>query len=353
MDEAGVKPAQGLYKQAHDFTDMVMNDYGRLEKPALYNALGPLGSMAYNLKSFGHNELSRWSMYARMSGEQKTLASSVPLLTQMASTIVMAGVMGLPFYSQWEALYDYITEKLGKPRSLTLDVMNASKSAANIMGVNAQYALSNGAPTLLGMDLSARIGLGDVIPTHASDAAFAGGGKLVDIATATGRAAFKPTEANLKYAAITAAPGVLSGPLDVAWYQKGDLAFSKDPTKPAKATAIRNDTDVLLKKIGVMGIHESAQKQRVYQQDLLDRAYGNYRTDAMVDMSWEIAHGNNISQKNIDKYFVQGQGDPATFERDLVRLVEQQSIAPEQAIMLKQIMSQRVPQIQSMLRRSQ
>lgn len=353
MDDAGVKPAQGLYKQAHDFTDMVMNDYGRLEKPPIYNALGPIGSVAYNLKSFGHNELSRWSMYARMIGEQQTLASSVPLLTQMASTIVMAGVMGLPFYSQWEMLYDYITEKLGKPRSLTLDVMNASKSAAEVFGSNAQYALSNGAPTLLGMDLSARIGLGDVIPSHASDAAFAGSGKLVDMITSTGRAVAKPNEANLKHAAITLAPQGLQGMMDVGWYQKDNLALSKDPTKRAHATAVRNDTDILLKKIGISGIHESAQKQRVYQQDQLDRAYANYRSDAMIAISWELAHNNNVSDANIKKYFETGQGDPVTFERDLLNMIQQQQIGPEQAMMMRQIMSQRIPQMQSMVRRAQ
>jgi hypothetical protein len=350
MNDAGVTPKEGLYSQAHRFTDMAMVNYGALEKPAVYNAMGPIGSMAYNLKSFSHNELSRWSMYAREIAETK---NPVPLLTQMATTIALAGVMGLPFYSQFEELYDFITKKLGKPRSLTLDVMQASKIVGEHIGPNGQFALSNGAPTLLGADLSTRLGLGDVLPSSATDAAFAGGGKLVDMITSTYHLATDPSEATAKKAAITFAPPVLQGPLDVKWFQKGALAMSKDPTKPAKAVARRNDTDVLLKKIGLTGIHESAQKQRVYQQAQLDKAYTEYRSAAMRDISWDLMYGKMVSPSALQKYFVTGQGDPQTFIRDIERTILDQNLSPEEAITLRQSASQRVPQIQSFLRRQQ
>lgn len=350
MDDAGITAKNGLYEQAHRFTDMAMVNYASLEKPAIYNSLGPLGSTAYNLKSFTHNELSRWSMYAREIAESK---NPVPLLTQMATTIAVAGVFGLPFYSQFEALYDFITEKLGKPRSLTLDIMETSKQFGKSLGSKAQYALSNGAPTMLGVDLSTRLGLGDAIPTSAADAAFAGGGKLWEMGKATGRAILSPSEANLKSAAINLAPPVAQGQLDVAWYQKGNLAMSKDPTKPAKAVAQRDATDVLLKKIGLTGIHESAQKQRVYQQAQLDKAYMQYRSDAMRDISWDLMYGARVNQASIDKYFKTGQGDPQTFERDLVRIAMEQNLSPEQTMVLRQSASKRIPQLQSLARRQQ
>jgi hypothetical protein len=350
MHDAGILPKNGLYEQAHRFTDMAMVNYSALEKPAIYNSLGPLGSTAYNLKSFTHNELSRWSMYAREIAESK---NPVPLLTQMATTIAIAGVFGLPFYSQFEQLYDFITEKLGKPRSLTLDIMEASKHFGKELGPKGQYALSNGAPTMLGVDLSTRLGLGDAIPTSAADAAFAGGGKLLEMGKATGRAVLSPSEANLKSAAINLAPPVAQGPMDVAWYQKGNLAMSKDPTKPAKAVAQRDATDVLLKKIGLTGIHESAQKQKVYQEAQLDKAYAQYRSDAMRDISWNLMYGQQVDPKSTEKYFVTGQGDPATFIRDMDRIIKEQNLSPEQAIALRQSASQRIPQIQSFIRRNQ
>ena len=348
MDDAGITVKAGLFEQAHRFTDMAMVNYGALEKPAIYNSLGPIGSLAYNLKSFTHNELSRWSMYAREIAETK---NPVPLLTQMATTIAIAGVFGLPFYSQFEQLYDFITGKLGKPRSLALDVMEASKQFGKHLGSKGQYALSNGAPTLLGVDLSTRLGLGDVVPTSAADAAFAGGSKLMEMGKATGRAVLSPTEANLKSAAINLAPPAAQGPMDVAWYQKGDLAMSKNPEKPAKAVARRDATDTLLKKIGLMGINESAQKQRVYQQDQLDRAYAEYRSAAMRDISWDLMYGKSVNPKDLDKYFKTGQGDPETFVRDVERIIKEQNMTPEQSIAIRQAASQRIPQIQSLLRR--
>jgi len=349
LHEAGLTPKKGLYEQAHRFTDMAMVNYSALEKPAIYNALGPIGSLAYNLKSFGHNEISRWAMFAREIGND---ANAMPILTQMATTIAVAGVMGLPFFSQWEMLYDYITKKMGTPRNLSIDVMDASKSVGKALGPNGAYALSHGAPTLLGVDLSTRTGLGDVIPSAASDAAFAGGGKLYEMGKATGRAVLNPSEENLKSAAINLAPPVLQGPMDVAWYQKNGMAYSKDPGK-LKPTAVRNDTDVLLKKIGFTGINESAQKQKMYQQAQLDAAYTEFRSAAMQTIAQDLFRNRPIDQKTLDKYFKTGQGDPKTFETELNRLAIEQNMSPQDYLLLRQAASNKIPQLRSLQRRTQ
>jgi hypothetical protein len=259
----------------------------------------------------------------------------------------------LPFFSQFEALYDYITKKLGKPRSLALDVQEMSKSVGKELGPNASFALSNGAPTLLGVDLSTRLGLGDVLPSSASDAAFAGGGKLIDMGVATAKAIADPREAKLKAAAINLAPPVLQGPLDVAWYGKDNKARSKDPEKRYAVTANRNATDTLLKKIGLTGINESAQKQAYYQHGQIDKAYADYRSDALDTIADNIFNNNPISPKAIEKYFKTGQGDATTFERDITKLVMDQEITPQQAMLLRQGASQRIPQLRSLQRRMQ
>lgn len=349
LHESGLTPKQGLYQQAHRFTDMAMVNYSALEKPAIYNALGPIGSLAYNLKSFGHNEISRWALFARELGND---ANAMPILTQMATTIAIAGVMGLPFFSQWEMIYDYITKKMGTPRSLSLDVMDASKSVGKALGPNGTYALSHGAPTMLGVDLSTRTGLGDVLPSSATDAAFAGGGKLFEMGKATGRAVLNPSEENLKSAAINLAPPVLQGPMDVAWYQKNGMAYSKNPEK-LKPTAVRNDTDVLLKKIGFTGINESAQKQKMYQQAQLDTAYTEFRSAAMQTIAQDLFRNRPIDQKTLDKYFKTGQGDPKTFETELNRLAIEQNMSPQDYLLLRQAASNKIPQLRSLQRRTQ
>lgn len=349
MHDAGLTPKQGLYEQAAHFTDLAMVNYSALEKPPIYNALGPIGSMAYNLKSYGHHQISLWSMMAR---EIANTGNPAPLLTQMAVTIAMAGVMGLPFFSQWETLYDFITTKLGHPRSLALDVMDASKVVGKHLGDKGAFALSHGAPALLGMDLSKRIGLGDVLPSSAADVGFAGGGKLWEAGKAVGRAAVSPSEENLKAAAMNVAPPIAQGPLDVAWYQKGNLAYSKDPTN-LRPLVRRTEADILLKKLGITGIHESTTKEAKYRQDVLDKAYAEYRTQAMRTIAQDLFRNRPVDPKTIDKYFKTGQGDPATFERDLQRMAIEQNMSPDEALLLKQSATQRIPQLQSMMRRAQ
>jgi hypothetical protein len=349
LDDAGLSTKAGLYEQAQRFTDMAMVNYSAIEKPTFYNSLGPIGSMAYNLKSFAHNEISKWSMFAREIAET---GNPAPLLTQMATTIALAGVMGLPFFSQFEELYDFITKKLGKPRSLVLDVQEMSKAVGKELGPNAAFALSNGAPTLLGVDLSTRLGLGDVIPSSAADAAFAGGGKLYEMGKATLRAVGNPSEENVKAAAINLAPPIAQGPLDVAWYQKNGIAYSKDPEK-LRPMARRNDADILFKKIGLTGINESAQKAANYQNAQLDKAYTEYRTQAMQTIAQDLFRNRPIDPKTLEKYFVTGQGDPTTFSTDIQRLAVEMNLDPQTAITLKQAASQRIPQLRSLQRRTQ
>jgi hypothetical protein len=205
---------------------------------------------------------------------------------------------------------------------------------------------------MLGVDLSTRLGLGDVIPSSASDAAFAGGGKLFEMGKATGRAMLNPSEENVKSAAINLAPPVAQGPLDIAWYQKNGIAYSKDPEK-LRPMARRNDADILFKKIGLTGINESSQKTANYQNAQLDKAYTEYRTKAMQTIAQDLFRNRQIDPATLDKYFKTGQGDPVTFARDIERVAVDMNLDPQTAMMLKQSASQRIPQLRSLQRRMQ
>ncbi len=351
MDDAGLKPKDGLFEQAHRLTDQAMNNYGALEKPAIYDALGPIGSMAYNLKSFAHNEISRWSMLAR---EISATGNPAPLLTQMASTIVLAGVMGLPFYSQWEQLYDFITKKLGNPRSLTLDVVKASGDLAEKLGDKAgdfRFAMSHGAASYFGADISKRVGLGDVLPSKAADAAFAGGGKAWEMASSPVKFAMKPDEAHARSMAMAWAPPILAGLLKERWYTEGDKALSMNPDKPTTATATLNDRDKLLKTIGVTGINESFQKERNYQLSNLDKTAQDHRDSALVGITYDLAHGKPLDDGLVEKYFVRGEGDVKGFESAINAAIMKLNLDPNQLAMLQDSASKSVTRAMSLQRR--
>jgi len=349
MEDSGLKPKDGLYEQAHRVTDQAMNNYGALEKPAIYEALGPIGSMAYNLKSFAHNEVSRWSMLAR---EIPANGNAVPLLTQMASTIAIAGVMGLPFYSQWEAIYDTIMSKLGTPSNLTLDVMKASGELAKSLGADDEkfrYVMSHGAPTMVGADVSKRVGLGDVLPNKASDVAFAGGGKVGGMVTSAYGAAINPDEPHLKAAAMNWAPPILASILKEKWYTSEDKSFSMDPDKPTKATASLNATDKLLKKVGITGINESTQKEREYQLGKLDKTYQDKRDTAVAGMTFALAHGNPIDDY-VEKY-LKNQGDPDTMVATINGAIDSINIDPNTKAIIRDSASKSITRIMSLQRR--
>lgn len=349
LHDGGLTPEKGLYEQAQRFTDLAMNNYSNMEKPMIYNALGPLGSMAFNLKNFAHNEISRWSMYAR---EIPNSGDAKPLLAQMATTIAFAGLMGLPFYSQWEQLYGFITKKLGEPRSLTLDTMKLSEDVGKHLGPKGAYALSHGMFATVGADISSRIGLGDVIPSSAADAAFAGGGKLVEMGKATGRAMMNPSEENLKSAATNLAPPFLQGVAKDAWYTKGDLGYSIDPTN-LKPTAKLNDQDKLLGKIGILGINKSVQQTKNYELGQLDREFKGIRDKAMNTIAQDIFRDRAVLQKTIDKYFIDGQGDPKSFEAEVNALATKMNLSPNQLALLRDSASNSITRQRSLMRRVQ
>ncbi len=349
LHDGGLTPKDGLYEQAKQFTDLAMNNYANMEKPAIYNALGPLGSMAYNLKSYPHNEISRWALYAR---EIPNSGDAKPLLAQMATTIAFAGLMGLPFYSQWEQLYGFITKKLGEPRSLALDTMKLSEDVGKHLGPKGAYALSNGIFSTVGADISSRVGLGDVIPSNAADAAFAGGGKLWEMGKATGRAVLNPSEENLKSAATNLAPPFLQGVAKDSWYTKGDLGYSIDPTN-LKPTAKLNDQDKLLGKIGILGINKSVQQTKNYELGQLDKQFQGIRDKAMSTIAQDLYRDRKISQETLDKYFINGQGDPKTFEAEVNSLATKLNLSPTQLAMIRDSASNSITRQRSLMRRVQ
>lgn len=349
LHDGGLSVKDGLYEQAARFTDMAMNNYGAMEKPPIYNALGPVGTMAYNLKSFGHNEISRWSLYAR---EAAQTGNAVPFLTQMATTIAMAGVMGLPFFSQWESLYDQITKAMGNPKSLALDVMNVSEELGKHLDPKAMYALSHGLWSLTGADASTRLGLGDVLPNNAADAAFAGGGKLASMIGSVVDVARQRNEETAQAALYNLAPPIAQGPLDLAMYTKDDLAYSKDPSN-LKPTARRNEVDKTMRAIGITGINESVQKTKNYQLGQIDKSLNDIRTKALNTIAQDIFRDRSFDQKTMDKYFVDGQGDPQQFEQQVGAIALKLSLSPEEFAILKDSASKSITKAKSLQRRVQ
>lgn len=340
LSDAGFTAKDGLYQAAHNLTDMTLTNYSKQERPQAFNALGLVGELGVNLQAFKFNELSKLAMFVRAAKEDKNL---MPAVTQLMMYIVAAGVVGIPAFQELDTLYTEITKQLYKePRSLTLDVIEASGAIANKVNTatgdpNSMHPnlLSHGTFASLGGDMSKRLGMGDILPNSVLDTVFPGFSKLVAITGAGYDLAKDPSEFNAKNLVREATPIGLTGPMDRAWFStttpEGEMGFSrKDPSKPGP---IRTEEDKFWKSIGGTGINESVGKQKLWELTRIDTEYKQSRDKAVAGMI-KASRTNSDMTEYINKY-LEMQGDPQTLESTLKTKLEKGSISPITAAKIK------------------
>jgi hypothetical protein len=338
LHENGMSPKNGLFEASHRLTDMAMNNYSSVERPQMYNAAGPIGDVAANLQSFKYNELSRLSLFARQIAEEK---SARPLATQLAASIAFAGITGTVGFMEADAIYKMMSKLMGHPDSLNALVIRMSEKVGKAAGATegGKYALSHGLASGLGLDMSKRLGLGEVVPNGIDEALFPGGSKLVDMAGAAYNLAKSPTEMNAKRAAYEFSPGILQGPEDRAWFSKqtpnGELALNRRTTE---GQVLRNDKDKLWKSLGFTGINESIEKQKLWEVEGIRRGYAELRQGPMNTAKDELLTTGRISQATIQKY-LKYEGDANTLVADLQRIAQKQNIPAKDLALLRSTMS--------------
>lgn len=332
-----------IYGTAHNLTDMAMNNYSNVERPQIYNTLGTVGDLAANLSSFKHNELSRTAMFAREMGRSK---DARPLLIQLATTVAFAGLTGSLLFQEADWLYKQITKAMGKPDSLTQRAIELSEKT-NLAGN--KHTLSHGMFSLLGLDMSKRLGISDTLPNSLAEAAFPGGSKLYDIgAAAVG--AVGGGEMGAKGLAREVAPAGLSGVMDRQWYSQqtpqGELALNR---KTLEGQIIRNEADKMAKNFGLTGIHESVEKSKLYETEAIKKAYGDLRKGVLKKASNELFTDGKVSKATVQK-FIEYEGDPNALVADITDMAQKQKLTALQAAKLKASMSQSITQLKQLQR---
>jgi len=339
LDKNGMGKEFGL---AQNLTDTAMNNYSPVERPQVFNALGPIGDLAANLSSFKHNELSRMAMFAREIGKS---GDARPLLTQLAMGVAAAGITGSLAFAEADWLYRQLSKAMGKPDSLTRVAMEFSeKAAASVGSDKGKYALSHGVFSFLGLDLSKRLGVSDVIPNSLGEAMFPGGSKLVDVAGAGLSAITDPSELNAKRFAREAAPGVLTGPMDRAWFSKdtpeGELAVNR---RTLEGQLIRTKADKMAKNIGFTGINESVQKQKLWDLKQQGIGYAELRSAVVKKMAEQMYSKGTFDPKLTENY-AKYEGDVNSLTRELETKVKAQQMSMVDAVKLKALATKTMPQ---------
>jgi hypothetical protein len=349
LNKNGLSVKNGLYEAAHNLTDMAMNNYSTIERPPLYNALGPVGETAVNLASYKHGELSRISLFARQIAQEKT---AKPLLTELASQVAFAGIKGVVYYQAADSLYKEITKLIGKPDSLSSLVIRMSESAGNqvnkLTGAkkdglgDARYVLSHGGFSMLGLDMSKRLGLAQVMGDNLTDIAFPGASKLVDVTKAGYKAATDPTEMNVKRFASEIVPRPGATNMDLEWFSKEKPDGNQGANKRTLEAGVkRNGLDVFAKRIGGTGIHESVDKEKLYQTLSIKQAYADLRAKPLDHARDELFSKGKVSEETVRAY-LKPEGSITTLMSDINRMAKEQNIPAKDRELLKAIMSQSI-----------
>jgi hypothetical protein len=345
LQENGMSIKNGLFEAAHNLTDMSMNNYSSLERPQMYNSLGPVGDLAVNLKSYTHNELSRVALFVR---DSKEFSSIRPIAADLLARFAFGGVMGMLGYDTVDALFHMISKMTGHPMSLSNLVFRASEGANKIMydktggKVDSPYLMSNGIHSLIGIDMSRSLGLTDVVPNSVGEALFPGGSKLAqgasslyDLTSLPGSNGSGMSEMNLKRAALANSPVFLQGYLNNKFFTRGegDNRVALRP-RDLKVQAFRDDHDYAAKSIGFSGLNESVQRQKNFNVERMSRDYADLRQGPLNSMRDTLFSNKGLDPKDVSDY-IKYRGNVMTLIGDLQRYAEEQRLTPEQLAYMK------------------
>lgn len=137
-------PKDQLYRTAYNITQAGMFDYSSAEKPLAYQRLGVAGQMVGTLRTYQHGYMGQ---LARLAGNAtKDPFSAVYAVT---AALAVAGITGIPFYDDADAVVKKLTGMAGKPQSiadLTMENMprwGKSGVLSDVLNVNMQGKMSS------------------------------------------------------------------------------------------------------------------------------------------------------------------------------------------------------------------
>lgn len=334
LKDAGVK--ENVFETAHNLTDSMMNNYSRTERPRIYNTAGPFGDTASNLASFKHNEASRFMMYAREAID----GGARPLASEIMSQVAFAGIKGMILYEEADWIVRQISKQLGKPTSLTQLVMDMSSNVGKAVGTSKQL-LSHGMFSLLGVDMSSRLGMNNMVGNNPLDVMFPGAGKLGSIAKEAGTLAVNQDEMSAKRLIREVSPNIVASNLDQAWFTNKQGVPVNRNNLEAQGFEPRTTADKIAKSLGATGIHEAAGKDAVYEAKYQAQAYQDLRKGVMKKAQEAYFLTGKVSP-DMAKEYIRYRGDPQTFMKDIQQFAAENNIPQGKLMMFKGAMSSSV-----------
>jgi hypothetical protein len=272
LKDAGV-PTKDIFGAAENMTNMTMVNYHPIERPMGYAKLGWLGDIASTLTRYKHNQASQVAFYARegiMSGQGAK--GYTPMAAFLATSLAFGGVMGFFGFQEADALYQLVSEKLGKPDTLTSVVLESGMPEI----------ISHGVFSTLGLDMTTRFSNANLIPDSVPKALMPFGSAVLDMAEATGRFAMNPTSTTrqkqlVKAFAPQSAQGIIENQLFTEKQADGSNLYQNSTEGPnmGRGRVFRSEGDMALRNFGFRNIRESKELAKNYSNGQIEKANEN------------------------------------------------------------------------------
>lgn len=351
LKDTGMSRAE-IFGAAENLTRMSMVDYTPHGRPKMYN-LGWMGDMASTLTRYKHGNFNQLTLYAREAnhglrrGEFRQLQ---PMLAHFTAAVAFGGLKGIVAYNSFDLVYQQLSEAIwGEPDTLTDMLtrngnlfMNVTKGWINRdQSAKMSDALTFGAPSLLGVDMSSRFSNAKLIPESTLEFLFPFGTGLMDMGASAWQLAKQPNEWNAKVAAKTWVPSSLTGAAE-------NMMFTEDKpdgTKHVLNSRVGNragngmydrDESAYDKRMwGFRDLRESKELDRVYQRTTIQMKETEMR-GKIVEKAFKDRLSGNLTAEKLKEYsqkYVALKGNPDNFTRDLVQKIEDQKLTAEQRLL--------------------
>lgn len=301
---SGAEFAEAFGKYAVESTQLVM---GKLNRPKIGRGFATLPTQ---FLSFTFQMLELQYRLARVHGAQSGTALAIMLFTVVA----MSGLKGFPFeddvQKMFEAAYKTLTRK-----DIDIDT-EVQIILTNAVGPTAAEGIMYGLPTaLVGVDMSARLGYGNIVPDDQSDLLGIWWDMLV---MRPQRMAESIARGDYVQAAADILPNALSiVAQSYAWATNG-VVSRKTGDKIIDASDLTNN-DIALKVLGFTSSNISAERRRIYATQRASRAVDALRSDYYDRLARAYAGRNRALQDGNRALADQYQADISSIQAERVQ----------------------------------
>ena len=323
------------FKMAADATERSMADYRNQETAMVFSSGGFLGQNAQFLQKYLFNFVNQETAF--LSNKEFKAASG--LLAINLVTAGVAGMIGIQTYSAVAALWN--------------DLM-FDKTGIRLPSVK-EFAIKNNAPdwltygpvsTMLGADVSSRMGMANMVPASPVEAMFPGGSEVVNSASGVKDIATGKWREGLHKLNPTSTKFIT----EQAFFSKDRPDGKRIPIHPDKKEPVgtvdstgqpwaRTTRDELMRGIGFRSLSEAKDKDKSYAVGMENLAVSKAVTDIIKDFGnksyWAKTNfEKTAAAQRAAKRLVAVGANPDTVAAKLEMELMKQATTPEQRILI-------------------